>query len=58
MCGFSGDIHSFMEKKLYEQIAEILKKNGLISDSEYRYISRLIQKDFKGSVNRVLKGDD
>ena len=35
-----------MEKKLYEVIAELLREQSLISDSEFKRIGRLIQRKY------------
>lgn len=39
-----------MEKKLYEIIAELLREQNLISDSEFKRIGRLIQSEYGGKI--------
>ena len=46
-----------MEKKLYELIAELLREQRLISDSEFKRIGRLIQSEYGGKLKYESKDE-
>lgn len=46
-----------MEKKLYEVIAELLREQSLISDSEFKRIGRLIQSEYGGKITCERKDE-
>ena len=56
-CWIFGCYPYDMEKKLYEIIAELLREQNLISDSEFKRIGRLIQSEYGGKITCERKDE-